>query len=201
MKETILLDWDTFSKQFEPTDNHINENASFDGCMFETYGEEFDFVKNANPSSVWTVIETDSVLYKTRVISGLHLVNRLGYIVTSNDFSENTEIQVLGGPVNSHTIYSDDEDLNKVYTLLEFYPHRAQNLVDTARGFMSDQDLSKVTCHQIKNVTICDEDGYLDSLSQPFSCVNLEVMMNGYRFTLNTKGTNDIAWTAEKCNF
>ena len=33
-----------FFNTYKPITNHINPNAPFDGCMFETYGEEFEYV-------------------------------------------------------------------------------------------------------------------------------------------------------------
>jgi hypothetical protein len=75
-------DEDAFIERFRPTVNHIDPNAGFDfgygGCLFETYGEEFEFVRQQSAACVWTLIEADGVLYAE---SGLHFVNRLGYFV------------------------------------------------------------------------------------------------------------------------
>ncbi len=80
---TIVCEEDTFIERFRPIVNHIDPNASFDfgygGCMFETYGEEFEYVRMQNPDCIWTLIEEDGVLF---VGSGLHFVNRLGYFVS-----------------------------------------------------------------------------------------------------------------------
>ena len=41
--ETIKIENITeeeFDNYFEREKNHIDKNASFDGCMYETYGEE-----------------------------------------------------------------------------------------------------------------------------------------------------------------
>ncbi len=74
---------DAFIERFRPIVNHIDPNASFDfgygGCMFETYGEEFEYVRMQKPDCIWTLIEEDGVLF---VGSGLHFVNRLGYFVS-----------------------------------------------------------------------------------------------------------------------
>lgn len=79
MKE---ITWEQFEQQYFPMQNHIDTNASFGGYMFETYGAEYDhvmFVYNQKPECVWTVMaDTGNV----DITSGLHFVNRLGYIIT-----------------------------------------------------------------------------------------------------------------------
>lgn len=79
----IICEEDIFIERFCPIVNHIDANASFDfgygGCMFETYGEEFEYVRMQKPYCIWTLIEEDGLLF---VGSGLHIVNRLGYFVS-----------------------------------------------------------------------------------------------------------------------
>ena len=51
-------DEDTFIERFHPIVNHIDPNAGFDfgygGCLFETYGQEFEFVRQQSAARVWT---------------------------------------------------------------------------------------------------------------------------------------------------
>lgn len=37
--------FDEFLEKHKPIQNLIDENAGFDGMMFETYGKELDFVR------------------------------------------------------------------------------------------------------------------------------------------------------------
>lgn len=74
---------DEFAARFRPIRNHINTNASFDwgdgyGTLFETYGDEFEFVRKQNPEHVWTLLSGDDGDY---IGNGSHFVNRLGYFV------------------------------------------------------------------------------------------------------------------------
>jgi len=69
-----------FEERFAPVKNHLNPNAPFDGCMFETFGEELEFVGAQDPALVWTVIDCDGTI---SIESGCHFVNRLGYLVAS----------------------------------------------------------------------------------------------------------------------
>jgi hypothetical protein len=78
---TETIDWHSFEKQYKPQRNPYDKNASFDGYLMETYGEEMDLVHQAPTSHVWTVVdseESDDLL----LISGYHYVNRIGYILT-----------------------------------------------------------------------------------------------------------------------
>lgn len=66
---TNLQTWDEFEENFKPIFNHFaaKNNPSLDaesccavnGRMFETYGEELEFVQSQDPNTVWTVIESD----------------------------------------------------------------------------------------------------------------------------------------------
>ena len=49
------------------------------GPVIELTEDEFDFVRRSDPLRVWTLIDADDGdLY---VVSGLHLVNRVGYLL------------------------------------------------------------------------------------------------------------------------
>jgi len=77
-----------WEEEYVPVKNHLDDNASFDGCMFETYAEEFVHVlRNADDKKVWTYVEGDEGLY---LIPGLHFVNRLGYLITEKPYTDET---------------------------------------------------------------------------------------------------------------
>lgn len=84
-------------EKYMPQINHIvgAERAAFSGRMYETFGEELQYVRSmaSNPATcnrVWTIIDgDDSLIYS----AGFHLINRLGYLITEIPF-ENTELWV-----------------------------------------------------------------------------------------------------------
>jgi hypothetical protein len=81
-----------FFDVYEPIKNHIDTNAATDGCLFETFGEELDFVTKVcreNPKRVWTLVDDDEGYLK--VVAGMHLVNRLGYFITQKDWVTGNE--------------------------------------------------------------------------------------------------------------
>ena len=88
-KEMIEEDW---VMEFRPIENHIDTNASFEGHMFETYGEELEFIKSQNPYHIWTYGDGDSG--GTYIWNGWHIVNRIGYFITEVPWVEGQEIQV-----------------------------------------------------------------------------------------------------------
>ena len=80
-----------FDGYFNLIDNHINDNASFDGKMFETYGLELECViEMAKQNRVITIIESDGdevddegdLIPNMYYVSGMHHVNRIGYLIT-----------------------------------------------------------------------------------------------------------------------
>jgi CYTH domain-containing protein len=108
----LNLSEEEFYNKFKPQKNHIDKNAGFDGCMFETYGVELDYVfKKSNEGLVVTIIEgvneereesfidsigveikeTISTLYYA---SGFHYVNRLGFFVLEKSYEYEFEVKV-----------------------------------------------------------------------------------------------------------
>jgi len=77
---------DEFYAVYKPVINHLDNNASLDGldgCMFETYGSELDYVKSQPDNLIWTYCDDGDSSY---LVSGFHLVNRLGYLIASKPF-------------------------------------------------------------------------------------------------------------------
>lgn len=83
-----------FDDYFVLVDNHIDDNAAFDGKMFETYGKEMDFVlEMSKENRVITIIESDEgcdedeegfMIPNMYYVSGMHAVNRIGYLITED---------------------------------------------------------------------------------------------------------------------
>ena len=95
----IELTFDEWCEQYKPIVNHIADNASFDngdgGIMFETYGEEVEFVKSCSPDKIWMYGQGDDG--GTYVWNGWGFVNRLGYFITEVPCPDGLTIQVQVG--------------------------------------------------------------------------------------------------------
>ncbi len=60
--------------------------------LFETYGDELEFIKRQDPRKVWTLVDgDDGELY---IVSGLHLVNRIGYLLSTIPVLNHLTVQV-----------------------------------------------------------------------------------------------------------
>lgn len=76
-------------EKYEPIKNPFDENASFEGCMFETYGVEMDYVASRNCENiVWTIVDGDEGQW---IVTGMHYVNRLGYLITAKSWETGDE--------------------------------------------------------------------------------------------------------------
>ena len=74
------LDEDTFLQRVPLRANHLTNDAPFDGCMFETYGEELAFVRQQNMRYIWTIVDGDRGL---AIVRGFFFVNRIGYLIST----------------------------------------------------------------------------------------------------------------------
>lgn len=93
---------DNFDEIFKPQINHIErakqpmsvadeDLCSFSGQMYETYGEEVEFVFNLAKTTnrVWTIVEgdDDTMFY----CAGFHYVNRIGFLVCEVEYEDGQE--------------------------------------------------------------------------------------------------------------
>jgi hypothetical protein len=80
----LFEDW---QKKYNPI---INTNNPNEEIFFETFGEDFDTVRQSDPTKVWSEVEDD---YGDLVIlPGFHFVNRMRYYLTEKSYDENIEI-------------------------------------------------------------------------------------------------------------
>ena len=102
MDKFIELDYDEWVDTYKPILNHIDTNASFDGMMFETYGDEVAFVKEQPEANIWMYGDGDDG--GSYVWSGWGFVNRIGYFITEVPCPPDTEIQIK---VSSYWYYCE----------------------------------------------------------------------------------------------
>jgi hypothetical protein len=101
---------DAFDDHYPLKVNHLNPHASWGdiddgGCLFETYGDEFAFVRAQPPSTVWTFVDSDES--DQYLLSGCHFVNRIGYLISTVPVPEGVSIQV---PIPSYSGKSHQTD-------------------------------------------------------------------------------------------
>ena len=129
MDTFIEMDFDEWCATYKPIPNNIVEDSSFDGAMFETYGDEVAFVKKADPAYIWMYGDGDDG--GSYIWNGWHIVNRIGYFITEVPCPPDTTIQVK---VSSYWFYcegcsaeieDDGQLINEKYYDLGFCPECA----------------------------------------------------------------------------
>jgi hypothetical protein len=98
----LVVTEDNFDEIFKPQINHIErakqpmsiadeDLCSFSGQMYETFGEDIDYVFNLAKTTnrVWTIVEgdDDTMFY----CAGFHYVNRIGFIVCEVEYKDGQE--------------------------------------------------------------------------------------------------------------
>jgi hypothetical protein len=129
MDNFIEMAEDEWFDTYKPIKNHIDVTSSFDGHMFETYGDEVEFVKAQDENRIWMYGDGDDG--GSYIWNGWHIVNRIGYFITDVPCPENTTIQVK---ISSYWFYcegcgaeieDDGQVINEKYYDLGFCPECA----------------------------------------------------------------------------
>ncbi len=129
MSDFIEMDFDEWFDTYKPIPNNIDKNASFDGHMFETYGDEVAFVKKADPNHIWTYGDGDDG--GSYIWNGWSFVNRIGYFITEVPCPPDTTIQIK---VSSYWFYcegcgaefeDEGQEVNEKFYDLGFCPECA----------------------------------------------------------------------------
>jgi hypothetical protein len=146
------ITYDEFEEQYVPIKNHLDDNASYDGVMYETFGDELQYVLSLandeyHKTRVWTVIAD---CHSTVVVSGYHLCNRLGYIITGKHLEqEYMEVfdQDLIKEVGDEVYWEDcdNDESSGYYTIAEI-----KNATGKLTGTSDDDDTI---------ILLTDEDG------------------------------------------
>jgi hypothetical protein len=100
----VSLTWKEFEEQFKPIKNHFRTDP--DEIMFETYGEEVEFVLAKDTErKVWTYADGD---YCSYVTNGYHYVNRIGYYVCEVAYDENTDYEIIVSTETECECYNEE---------------------------------------------------------------------------------------------
>src|SRR6056297_462572 len=91
-----------WEEKYKPEENHL---ATGNELMFETYGEELDYVLSQDNSYVWTLVQGEMSLL---LVPGVSVVNRLGYYVCEIPWTDDREVVVLSMDIECHC-YDENE--------------------------------------------------------------------------------------------
>lgn len=111
-----FMTYDYWHKTYKPIKNKVSKYPSDDLIHFETYGEEYEAVKQAhevNPNTVWTEVDGDEGSY---IVAGWHFVNRIHYYITENPWEDEFTEVPTWMERQCECLESDDfDDTNPVY--------------------------------------------------------------------------------------
>ena len=102
MEHTEYKGWKAWEDKFKPIHNQFRKDP--DEIMFETYGEEVEFVANYDNKYVWTHLQGDM---SDLVCAGYHYVNRMGYYITEVPWDNDMDYALLSVEVECEC-YNED---------------------------------------------------------------------------------------------
>lgn len=95
------LSIEEFFEKYTVNENHFEDNASFEGALFETYGAELNYVINQPEDRIWTWVDGENGTFLTQ---GFAHVNRIGYLITNEKYKVGDTVEYL--------VSLDNEDEN-----------------------------------------------------------------------------------------
>jgi len=85
MSVLTKISMEEFEERFKPI-----KNPNFqDTILFETYGDDIQFLKKQNAATLWTLLCEGENIW---ISNGVHWVNRMNYIVTENKWTMDIEV-------------------------------------------------------------------------------------------------------------
>ena len=82
--------WDEWTEKFKPKSNHFNNNEH--DYLYETYGQDVEYVRNYDPNYVWTYVDGDMC---SLIVAGYAYVNRIGYYITEVPWKNEADYVLL----------------------------------------------------------------------------------------------------------
>ena len=105
-KYTEYQGWTEWEAKFKPIKNHFRD-PQHEEIAFETYGEEWEFVKSQDPRYVWTNIQGDM---SDLIVAGFAFVNRLQYYITEIPWENEDDYVLLSVEAECECYDEDRED-------------------------------------------------------------------------------------------
>lgn len=83
------ITFSTFEELYKPKSNHI---SPYGNKHYETYGEEYEYIKTLDPRYVWTEVQGDMSML---LVTGVAFVNRLSYTVCEKPWTDEFQTVVI----------------------------------------------------------------------------------------------------------
>jgi hypothetical protein len=87
---------DQFDSMFTLVPNHLRNDTGWEVngqcCLYEGYGKDANYIRSiSDTNTVWTYVEGDEGTY---LLSGMYFVNRIGYLVSKERYTEDYEVKI-----------------------------------------------------------------------------------------------------------
>ncbi len=90
-----LISWNEWEETYKPITNvHSRDQWP---RMFETFEPDIDIVKEADPNTVWTLVDNNPNSIYLDIVPGVHWANRMGYFITEKPW-EDKDMTVSNDP-------------------------------------------------------------------------------------------------------
>ena len=90
-RKFIKLTEQECEQQFRLVTNPYDDNVGWNGCFFETYGQELEYVRKCDPACIWTYIDGEE---RDVIVSGYHLVNCINYLISIDPIPDGINYEV-----------------------------------------------------------------------------------------------------------
>lgn len=97
------ITYSAWEEKYKPIKNHFRD-PQHEEIIFETYGEEWEFVQKQDPRYVWTNIQGEM---SDLIVAGFAFVNRLHYYITEIPWTDEDETVLISVDVECEC-YSEE---------------------------------------------------------------------------------------------
>lgn len=101
------ITYSKFEELYGPKVNHLDKNNNGDNRFYETYGEEYEYIKSLDPHYVWTEVQGDMSML---LVTGVAFVNRLSYVVCEKPWKDEFQTVVLSMDIECECFDQDKYD-------------------------------------------------------------------------------------------
>jgi hypothetical protein len=94
-----FMTWEKWQEVYQPIHNPRNTDEGLWGCLFETHGEDVQYLQEHEPKEnvFWTLVDNDPNSSCVELLPGVHAMNRLGYFITQKPWG-NSRLVVTNNP-------------------------------------------------------------------------------------------------------
>lgn len=110
-----ILGWDAWAEKYKPIKNTIKPSNEL---MFETYGEELEYIQSLDERFVWTSVQGDM---SDLIVAGYAYVNRLSYYVTEIPWDDENQYVLISVEKECECYNYDTDEGNEDCKVCEGY--------------------------------------------------------------------------------